>query len=119
MSRDYRIIKGGKFHGESFNVNAAGSLLLGHIMESLGLPVASHPEVSAPHEITSEDAKAIARAIKDPNFAKKVRDAVAAVPYRHELSLATIEEDAQWAMEFLNMALGEEGFASDYCEKYH
>lgn len=120
MSRDYRIINGGKFIGPSFNANVAGSIYLGLIMKNLGMPHSDHcGMIGAPHEITGETAREIARKVKDPLFSDNLLKAIEAIPNRRELSTGPDEDDVIWATEFLSMSFNEEGFASDYCGEYH
>lgn len=122
MSRDYRHIKNGKFRGRSFNVNAAGTMLLGAAMASVGLPHDSGPVADcglrAPHDITGEKAKAIRAALRRPGFKEDLHKGVDAIPQRERLIVGTTEEVLAWVMEFLEMANNPEGFASDYCSEY-
>ena len=121
MSRDYRLIKGGKFTGESFNVNAWGSLWFGELFKTLGLPTsrplcAGEPP-SIPHEITGPVAAAIRSAISQPDFPQRLTSAIEHVRKLYP-DQSNTEEDFIWAMTFLKMANNPEGFASDYCEPY-
>lgn len=129
MSRDYRIIKCGRFTGESFNVNSYGCSWLGELMHELGLPVSSLPvppgerqDVSAPHEVTGPIASAITDAIAQPDFRKRLIIAIPKVKHMFGEPLddaRLVEQDAEWTMKFLSMASNPEGFASDYCESYY
>lgn len=126
MGRTYKLIKNGKFSDEKeFDVNVAGYMYLGVIMRALGLPVThSFNCYSAPHEITGEDAEKIRKALNfhgmgESYLKQRVMFAISMIEDRAQYSTGTIEEDADWVMEFLKMALNPEGFASDYCEEYH
>ena len=125
MSRDYYLIQGGKFTGESvFNLNVSGYMFIGRVLDLLGLPCTRSPlnaedHPSAPHEITGENQWRICAYLCQDPFPR--HDLVAAVKLANEEDGQTAPvtgEDVDWVLQFLNLAKNPEGFASDYCEHY-
>jgi len=126
MSRDYRLIKNGKFTGDSvFSMNVSGYMFMGRVLDLLGLPCSRTPldkiddHPSAPHEITGETQWKICSFLCQEPLPRK--DIIAAVILANEeqgFHNPSTAADVEWVLAFLNLAKNPEGFASDYCAEY-